>query len=559
MPPRSPVAPSTSMVQIPASAFSELMSLTRDMSQRLLRIEADVKQIKEVLLLTPPASPNSDDVQKWGDTDDDADVDDHADGEPNAHADGEPNEKDTEPAADNTIIQHESPNPVPVRESDSAGHNSPAATEKLFEDSEHDEEHDEPDDECQILDMNFIDPLIQVQHESSDDLEESHPILADDIIDPIIPVQGEDSNVASEESHPLSRKRKVADTDLDHSQTDTSSTVKKPKSIVSISNLATEWNMSPDQVKQILDEANRAQLLKNIAQADESLIQHKLQAKGSFEAQMHKFLEFQSKAQSSQPPIGPSKPKADSVLDRIDRKRFEDVFDRRMCGDKIIKVKASKPRNEKILTLLITRQGPQHSYSEVVKRYELIRYGYLEWMELLDLASKQTSAHSSELICALHLLIKKVQHLDLVPKEQPQHQGQRSSVLRSRRTQFHVDGEEVLLLDFGADVINNSLPLDVDPVQHQFISAPEHGMFYLDKNMRMCFQRTFEIPKAPTTHLVGLRQMCMSHQDLSGEFHILIAMELLNRRQELLDSPYWPVKIEAEAEYEEFLSRGVLI
>nr|KAJ0188301.1 hypothetical protein LSAT_V11C900504870 [Lactuca sativa] len=556
MHPSSPVAPGTSMVQISASAFSELMSLTRDMSQRLLRIEADIQQIKEVLLLTPPSSPKSDDVQKGGDTDDDADADDHTDGEPNAHADGEPNEKDTEPA-DNTIIQHESPNPIP--ESDSAGHNSPATTEKLFEDSEHDEEHDEPDDECQILDMNFIDPLIPVQQESSDDLEESHPILADPIADPIIPVQGEDSDVASEESHPLSRKRKAADTDLDHSQTDNSSSVKKPKSIVSISNLATEWNMSPDQVKQILDEANRAQLLKNISQADESLIQHKLQAKGSFEAQMQKFLEFQSKAQSSQPPPSSSKPKTDSVLDRIDRKRFEDVFNRRMCGDKIIKVKAFKPRNEKILTLLITRQGSQHSYTEVVKRDELIRYGYSEWMELLDLASKQTSAHSSKLTCALHLLIKKVQRLDLVPKERSQHQGQRSSVPRSRRTKFHVDDEDVLVLDFGASVINNSLPLGVDPVQHQFISAPEHGMFYLDKNRRMCFQRTTEIPKAPTTHLVGLRQMCMSHQDLSGEFHILIAMELLNRRQELLDSPYWRVKIEAEAEYEEFLSRGVLI
>nr|KAJ0191771.1 hypothetical protein LSAT_V11C800422340 [Lactuca sativa] len=380
------VAPGTSMVQIPASAFSELMSLTQDMSQRLLRIEADVQQIKEVLLLTPPSSRKSDDAKKGGDTDDDVGVDDHVD--------GEPNDKDTEPA-DNTIFQHESPNPIP--ESDSAGHNSPAATEKLFEDSEHDEEHDEPDDECQILDMNFIDPLIPVQQESSDDLEESHPVLADPIADPIIPVQGEDSDIASEESHPLSRKRKVADTDLNHSQTDTSSTVKKPKSIVSISNLATEWNMSPDQVKQILDEANQAQLLKNIAQADESLIQHKLQAKGSFEAQMQKFLEFQSKAQSSQPPPSSSKPKTDSVLDRIDRKRFEDVFNRRMCGDKVIKVKASKPRNEKILTLLITRQGPQHSYTEVVKRDELIRYGYSEWMELFDLASKQTSAHSSEL------------------------------------------------------------------------------------------------------------------------------------------------------------------
>nr|KAJ0213679.1 hypothetical protein LSAT_V11C400208420 [Lactuca sativa] len=265
------------------------MSLTRDISQRLLRIEADVQQIKEVLLLTPPSSPKSDDAQKGGDTDDDVDADDHANGEPNDHADDEPStHADGEPNTE----------PV-IRDSDFAGPNSPAATEKYVEDSEHDEEHDEADDECQILDMNFIDPLIPVQQESSDDLEESHPILTNPVVDPIIPVQGEDSDVASEESHPLSRKRKAADTDLDHSQTDDSSSVKKPKSIVSISNLASEWNMSPDQVKQILDEANQAQLLKNIAQADESLIQHKLQAKGSFEAQMQKFLEFQSKAQSS--------------------------------------------------------------------------------------------------------------------------------------------------------------------------------------------------------------------------------------------------------------------
>nr|KAJ0227715.1 hypothetical protein LSAT_V11C100035050 [Lactuca sativa] len=362
-PPSSPAAPAISLIQIPASAFTELLTLTRDMSQRLLRIEADVHQLKEVLLHTPPSSPQSDDDQKGGDTDDDVDADDNAD--------DEPNERDTEPV-DNTIVQPESPKPM--HESDSAG--------------EHD---DEPDDECQILDMNFINPLIPVQEESSDDLDNesqrSDMKLFDSVADPIFPVQGEDSDVASEDSHPLSRKRKVADTDLAHSQTNTSLPAKKPKSIVSISNLAAEWNMSSDQVKQILDEANQAQLLKNIAQADETLIQHKLQAKGSFEAQM------------------------------IDRKRFENVLKRRVCGDKIIKVKASKPRNEKILTLLITRQGPQHSYTEVVKRDELIKYGYSEWMELLELASKQTSAHSSELTCALHLLIKKVQRLDSVPKE----------------------------------------------------------------------------------------------------------------------------------------------
>nr|KAJ0188016.1 hypothetical protein LSAT_V11C900482530 [Lactuca sativa] len=199
------------------------------MSQRLFRIEADVQQLKEVLLHTPPSIPQSYDDQKGGDTDDDSDADDNVD--------GEPNERDTEPI-DNTLVQPESPKPM--HESNSAGHNSLAATEKLVEDSE----HDEPDDECQILDMNFINPLIPVQEESSDDLdnESQSPDMksVDPVADPIIPVQGEDSDVASEDSHPLSRKRKVADTDLAHSQTDTSLPGKKPKSIVSISNLAAE-------------------------------------------------------------------------------------------------------------------------------------------------------------------------------------------------------------------------------------------------------------------------------------------------------------------------------
>ncbi|KAL7609786.1 hypothetical protein Lser_V15G10482 [Lactuca serriola] len=500
--------PGTQFIQIPSSAFNELLTLTRDMSQRLLRIEVDVHQLKGVILTTPNPGLQNDDAQKGGDTDNNPKEGDTESPEP---TDNNPKEGDT------------TESPQPVHESDTV---EPVNTEKFVEDSGEPDDEEKQDDECQMLDMNFIDPTI--------------------------PVQGEDSDIASEDSQPLSRKRKS-------SHTDTSLPCKKPKSIVSISNLATEWNMFPDQVKQILDEANQAQLLKNIAQADESLIQHQLQVKGSFEAQMQKFLEYQSKSKSSQPSPSCSKSKTDSVLDRIDRKRFQDVLKRRVCSDKIIKVKASKPRNEKVLTLLITRQGPQHPYTEVVKRDELIKYGYSEWMELLELASKQTSALSSELTCALHLLIKKVQRLDLVPKEHPQHQGQSSSVPRIRRTKFQVDGEDVLVLNFGVGGIDNSLPISVEPVQHKFISVPEHGMFYLDKNRKMCFQRTAKIPRAPTTHLVGLRQMCMSHQNLSGEFHILSAMELLNRRQELLDSPYWPVKIEAEAEYEKFLSRGVLI
>ncbi|CAI9290509.1 unnamed protein product [Lactuca saligna] len=208
MPPHSHAAPGALFVQIPASAFNELLTLTRDMSQRLLHIEADVHQLKEVLLHTPSSSPQSDDAQKGGDADTDDDDDDAADDD-NADRDNDdenPKEKDTE-HADNSLVQTEPPKQMP--ESDFVKPNSPADTEKRVEDSEHD---DEQDDECQILDMNFIDPFIPIQEEDSDDLdnESQRPYIkvVDPTVDPIIPVQGEDSDVASEDSHPLSRKRK---------------------------------------------------------------------------------------------------------------------------------------------------------------------------------------------------------------------------------------------------------------------------------------------------------------------------------------------------------------
>ncbi|CAI9292735.1 unnamed protein product [Lactuca saligna] len=142
--PHSEEVPGTSFLHIPASAFNELLTLTRDMSQRLLRIEADVHQLKGVLLPTPSPGPQNDDDQKGGDTDDDQ------------------KEGDTESielgSADNTLVQTEPPRPVHKSDRPAADESDrPADTEQLAEDSEHDDEHD---DECQMLDMNFIDPTI---------------------------------------------------------------------------------------------------------------------------------------------------------------------------------------------------------------------------------------------------------------------------------------------------------------------------------------------------------------------------------------------------------------
>nr|KAJ0218727.1 hypothetical protein LSAT_V11C300122050 [Lactuca sativa] len=158
--PHSQEVPGTSFLHIPASAFNELLTLTRDMIHRLLRIEADVHQLKEVLLPTSSPSPQNDDDQKGGDTDDD---------QKGGDTDDDPKEGDTEyvelESADNTLVQTEPPQPM--HESDrlvAEEPDRPADTEKLAEDSKHDDEHD---DECQILDMNFIDPTIPAQGDVS--------------------------------------------------------------------------------------------------------------------------------------------------------------------------------------------------------------------------------------------------------------------------------------------------------------------------------------------------------------------------------------------------------
>ncbi|CAI9271314.1 unnamed protein product [Lactuca saligna] len=172
--------PGTQFIQIPASAFNELLTLTRDMSQRLLRIEADVHQLKGVLLSTPSPGPKHDVDQKRGEND------------------------LVELGSEDNILNQTEP-PQPVHESDKIAETEkptdesdrPADTEKLAEDSEHDDE-DEHDDECQMLDMNFFDPTVPVQGEASDDDEDEHDdecqMLDMNFIDPIVPVQGEDSN-----------------------------------------------------------------------------------------------------------------------------------------------------------------------------------------------------------------------------------------------------------------------------------------------------------------------------------------------------------------------------
>ena len=109
---------------------------------------------------------------------------------------------------------------------------------------------------------------------------------------------------------------------------------------------------------------------------------------GTFEDHIQRFNRLvrtsAAQPQTSEPP------RKESVLEKIDRARFANYETRRVSADPIIGVKATKPSDNKILTLHITRQGGvKGKYTETLFASELVKYGLSEWNQLLSFAEKQ--------------------------------------------------------------------------------------------------------------------------------------------------------------------------
>ena len=76
------------------------------------------------------------------------------------------------------------------------------------------------------------------------------------------------------------------------------------------------------------------------------------------------------------------KKKIGSILDRMDEKRFAGVHKRRFNPDPIIRVRCTRPKKDKILTLPITQNGHLQKYTEVIFASELPKYGLSKWMQI---------------------------------------------------------------------------------------------------------------------------------------------------------------------------------
>ena len=129
---------------------------------------------------------------------------------------------------------------------------------------------------------------------------------------------------------------------------DLSSPPKKKRRTVE--ELAADWGMSIQEARDL--SAEHVAALKNIAieTADAEAAKEIAAEEGGEASQLETLQKFAAAAAK--------KKKISSVLDRVDAKQFANVLQKRSNPDPIIKVRCTKPKQEKRLTLHITRAGP---------------------------------------------------------------------------------------------------------------------------------------------------------------------------------------------------------
>ena len=91
----------------------------------------------------------------------------------------------------------------------------------------------------------------------------------------------------------------------------------------------------------------------------------------------------------------------------MDENRFANVQQKHFNPDPIIRVRCTKPKKDKMLTLHITRNGPVQKYTEVIFASELPKYGFSEWTQIQDIVASHKGIHAQELKLALNSLIEK--------------------------------------------------------------------------------------------------------------------------------------------------------
>ncbi|CAI9280910.1 unnamed protein product [Lactuca saligna] len=134
-------------------------------------------------------------------------------------------------------------------------------------------------------------------------------------------------------------------------------------------------------------------------------------------------------------------------------------------------------------------------YIKVLFVNELVKFGYNEWFQLLELVKKQKGKYTKELRLVLEKLIKKVKGLDSVLKTPTKPSSNSGfALVHGKRASLNVK----FLLPYGTKVIDNYLPININPIQNTLIHKHGHGIFYMDESQCIYFQHSNDLAKVST-------------------------------------------------------------
>ncbi|CAI9282792.1 unnamed protein product [Lactuca saligna] len=183
--------------------------------------------------------------------------------------------------------------------------------------------------------------------------------------------QGEPSGVESDDDVPLIKKRKET---VDYSF-GIGPSKKKHKQII-VSEMVSVWGVSIEVAKEFSWKHNIQTTNRLIARKHLKRIQKIMSTSTSLPNQiehLNKFNKLMTK----------EKEMKENAITMDERSRFGDVLTRRKDPNPIIKVRSTKPKNKKMLTLHITRRGDQGltavQYTEVLFVQDLLKLRY-EWL-----------------------------------------------------------------------------------------------------------------------------------------------------------------------------------
>ncbi|GJY89986.1 retrovirus-related pol polyprotein from transposon TNT 1-94 [Tanacetum coccineum] len=178
--------------------------------------------------------------------------------------------------------------------------------------------------------------------------------------------------------------------------------------------------------------------------------------------------------------------------------------------------------SSKIATMRITRDKDPLNL-KVYPDFRLRMLGFSEWLEVHALASKKSGKSYDVLLQSLMAKFKWVlnqaKRLGLPPLPELATFGLTAEEKKRKRTEFIK--EMFVTEDVRVDGMNRNLipPPKIVPIEGLVIKEPESGIFYMNRNTDVVFQRESEFHLAPTIELIHIQNQIKVNSEIASEMY----------------------------------------